>query len=141
MCSRKIALCAGMTFSIVATAADLSPAAEFRGKMLNSIFVCELRLSERVQQERMYGIARSETQQAVTDCVLAAENDMKASYAAFLATGPSQVVKDSAKALYAAALAHADLVSAASSRQQIDRSEETAKLRAADADFRIEAGL
>jgi hypothetical protein len=137
----RIALVAGLTLSLAAVAADQSPAATFRGKMLNAMFLCELRVSERVQQERMYGIARSETQQAVTDCVLAAEDTMKVGYAAFVATNPAPKVKDSAKSLYSAALAHADRVSTASSREQIDHSDESARLRAADADFRIEAGL
>lgn len=137
-----VALAAGI-FAIGAlnASADTSAATEFLQTSNGSLSSCVRILGEADLDARLYGSAAPSRIGEMADCVSAGRSKLRAAYDLYLASSPSTDAKAAARGLYAARLALADAISAASSRPQVEDSQEQAEVRKATALFVIDAGI
>lgn len=124
-----------------AAAQEKPPAMVMRSQMTLALYPCELNVSSLARQAQNYGIASDAQVQEQIQCIAKGRAELKDAYEKFIASGPTDEAKSSAKLLYAANLAWADAIAAARSRAQLDNSVERAELRKAEAMFEIDAGL
>lgn len=137
-----IGLAAGILASgVLDASADTSAATEFLQASNGSMVSCMRILGEADLDARLYGRGAPSRVDELGDCVSGGRSKLRAAYDLYLTTSPSNDAKAAARGLYAARLALADAITAASSRPQVENSQEQAEVRKATAVFIIDAGI